>query len=144
MFSYQHYVFKISLEDRSILMGFSFFLKKTGRPGAVKWKLAEAASPFHNRMWVIKGAKVQRQRALGCSFNDGSACWVEWIRVFSHSFSYRESVDSLSHYSRNLTVAQSTETIHFYFWQNIVTMQPQSKILLLRITKGYAGIQKPV
>lgn len=47
--------------------------KKTGRHSEVKLKLAEAAPSFHNRIWVIKGAKAQRERALGCSYSDGSA-----------------------------------------------------------------------
>lgn len=37
------------------------FWKKTGRHGEVKWKLAEAAWPLHDRIWVRKRGEEQRQ-----------------------------------------------------------------------------------
>lgn len=94
------------------------FLKKTKRHGEVKWKLAEAVWPFHNRIGAIKGAKVQRQRALGCSFDVGSTYWMQWIRAFSHSLSCSEKCWLLKILQLEyLIVAQS--------------MEPQSTFLLL-------------
>lgn len=117
------------------------FLKRTGRHGEVKWKLAEAVPPFHNSIWVTEGAKVQRKRALGCFPDDGSAYWMQWIQIFSHSLSYSEKCRFLKPPQLEyLAVAWSYPGVHFYFWKS--TTQAQSKILLLKRKKSTLEFRK--